>query len=113
MFVSGLGFTGSQALTNAFIVTSYPGQLRGPAIGWALAVGRPGAITGPLAGAVVLSSLDVRWNFYLFAIPGLVGAVLAALVPVVRGASPARTDGATVDLTDDARQHAPSASRRT
>jgi MFS family permease len=82
MFASGLGFIGSQALVNAFIVTRYPAPLRGPGIGWALAVGRFGAIAGPLAGAAILSSgLGVEWNFYLFAVPGVVGAALAALVP--------------------------------
>jgi AAHS family benzoate transporter-like MFS transporter len=85
MFVSGLGFIGSQVLTNAFIVTRYPDDLRGVAIGWALSAGRLGAITGPVLGAAILSSsLDVRWNFYLFAVPGLAGAGLAALVPLIR-----------------------------
>lgn len=85
MFVSGLGFIGSQVLTNAFVVTRYPAELRGRGIGWALSVGRLGAIAGPVLGAMILSSgLGVEWNFYLFAVPGVVGAVLAALVPVVR-----------------------------
>jgi MFS transporter, AAHS family, benzoate transport protein len=85
MFVSGLGFIGSQVLTNAFIVTRYPDHLRGPAIGWALSVGRLGAIVGPMMGAAILSSsLGVQWNFYLFAIPGILGAALAAFVPLIR-----------------------------
>jgi MFS family permease len=85
MFVSGLGFIGSQALTNAFIVTRYPDPLRAPGIGWALSVGRLGAITGPMFGAAILSSgLAVQWNFYLFAVPGLIGAVLVAVMPEVR-----------------------------
>lgn len=88
MFVSGLGFIGSQVLTNAFVVTRYPDALRGPAIGWALSVGRLGAITGPVMGAWILSSgLGVQWNFYLFAVPGVLGATLAALVPVIRAAA--------------------------
>lgn len=85
MFASGLGFIGSQVLTNAFVVTRYPDELRGPGIGWALSIGRLGAIAGPTLGGLILSSqLDARWNFYLFAIPGIVGALLAACVPVVR-----------------------------
>lgn len=85
MVVSGLGFIGSQVLTNAFVVTSYPAALRGPGIGWALAVGRLGAIAGPVLGAAILSSqLAVEWNFYLFAVPGVIGATVAALVPAVR-----------------------------
>ncbi len=83
-FASGLGFIGSQVLTNAFIVTHYPDDLRGPAIGWALSIGRIGAIVGPTMGSAILtSSLDVKWNFYLFAIPGAIGAVLAACVPAI------------------------------
>lgn len=85
MFVSGLGFIGSQVLTNAFIVTHYPEDLRGRGIGWALSIGRLGAITGPLMGAAILSSqLGVAWNFYLFAVPGVLGALLAAAVPALR-----------------------------
>lgn len=85
MFVSGLGFIGSQVLTNAFIVTHYPEDLRGRGIDWALSIGRLGAITGPLMGAAILSSqLGVAWNFYLFAVPGVLGALLAAAVPALR-----------------------------
>lgn len=88
MFVSGLGFIGSQVLTNAFIVTRYPDDLRGPGIGWALAVGRLGAIAGPLLGAAVLTSgLSVEWNFHLFVVPGIIGALLAAAVPMARRAA--------------------------
>ena len=84
MFVSGLGFIGSQVLTNAYIVTAYPENLRGPAIGWALSIGRLGAIVGPLLGGVILSSsLHVEWNFYAFAIPAAIGVVATVLVPAV------------------------------
>jgi MFS transporter, AAHS family, benzoate transport protein len=83
MFVSGLGFIGSQVLTNAFIVTRYPPDVRAAGISWALAVGRLGAIAGPLLGALTLASgLGVAWNFYLFVVPGVIGAALAAAVPV-------------------------------
>jgi AAHS family benzoate transporter-like MFS transporter len=85
MFVSGLGLIGSQVLTNAFIVSRYPPELRGAGIGWALSVGRLGAIAGPLLGAAILSSqLGVEWNFVLFAVPGVLGAGLAVLVPAAR-----------------------------
>jgi AAHS family benzoate transporter-like MFS transporter len=71
-------------LTNAYIVTAYPDTLRGPAIGWALSIGRLGAIVGPSLGGWVLSSgLSVQWNFYSFAIWGAIGAVATLLVPKV------------------------------
>lgn len=47
MFVSGLGLIGSQVLVNAFMATHYSDGLRGPGLGWALSVGRLGAILGP------------------------------------------------------------------
>ncbi|WP_285648651.1 MFS transporter [Actinomycetospora sp. NBRC 106375] len=98
MFVAGLGLIGSQVLTNAYIVGHHPPELRGRAIGWALSVGRLGAIAGPLMGAAILSSgLGVAWNFYLFAIPGVLGALLAAAVPAVRArAAAGDADGARV-----------------
>ncbi|MBO0873154.1 MAG: MFS transporter [Pseudonocardia sp.] len=84
MFASGLGLIGSQVLTNAFIVTRCPDTLRGPAIGWALSVGRVGAIVGPAMGGWILGShLAVEWNFYLFAVPAALGAGLAGLVPAI------------------------------
>lgn len=85
MAASGVGFVGSQALTNALVVTRYPEELRGPGIGWALAIGRIGAIVGPSLGGLILSShLDARWNFYFFAIPGVIAAALTACVPMIR-----------------------------
>ncbi|GAA4865746.1 MFS transporter [Actinomycetospora straminea] len=93
MFVSGLGLIGSQVLTNAYIVGHHPPELRGRAIGWALSIGRLGAIAGPLLGAAILSSgLGVAWNFYLFAVPGVLGALLAAAVPAIRSRSTADPD---------------------
>ncbi|GAB2832346.1 MFS transporter [Microbacterium insulae] len=82
LFVAGFGLMGSQALVNAFIVTRYPGDLRGTGLSWALAVGRIGAIVGPILGARVLDSgLPAAWNFYAFAIVGVLGAVFALAVP--------------------------------
>lgn len=96
MFVSGFGFIGSQILVNAFIVTRYPDDLRGTGLSWALAIGRPGAMVGPLLGAWVLTSgLPMEWNFYVFAIVGVLGAVLAFLVPRAKKAKPAEIETET------------------
>lgn len=89
VFISGVGLIGSQVLVNAFMATHYPDDLRGPGIGWALAVGRLGALLGPaLGGWILASQLEMRWNFYLFAIPGVVGAIAAALTPTIRPSAP-------------------------
>ncbi len=85
MLVCGFGLNGTQALINAFVLARYPADVRGTALGWTLAVGRVGAILGPILGAAVLTSgVAVQWNFYVFAIVGLIGALVALCVPVTR-----------------------------
>ncbi|GAA1961995.1 MFS transporter [Microbacterium deminutum] len=85
MLVCGFGLNGTQALINAFVLSRYPADIRGNGLSWTLAAGRPGAMVGPLLGAWVLTSgLGVQWNFYVFAIVGLIGAVLALSVPTSR-----------------------------
>ena len=84
LFIAGFGLLGSQALVNTFIVTRYPADLRGNGLSWALAAGRPGAIVGPILGAWVVSSgLPTQWNFYVFAIVGVLGAAFALFVPAL------------------------------
>ncbi|MGO4235920.1 MFS transporter [Pseudarthrobacter sp. YAF2] len=89
MFLSGVGFIGSQILVNGFILTRYPDDMRGSGLAWALSFGRLGAIVGPSLGAWVLTSgLSVEWNFYTFAIPAVVGAIASLLVPRIRVSEP-------------------------
>jgi AAHS family benzoate transporter-like MFS transporter len=98
MFISGVGLIGSQVLVNVFMAAHYPDELRGPGIGWALAIGRLGALLGPvLGGWIFASQLEMQWNFYLFAIPGVVGAIAAALMPAVGAA--VHTAGASSSAT--------------
>ena len=85
MFLSGVGFIGSQILVNGFILTRYPDDIRGSGLAWALSFGRLGAIVGPSLGAWVMTSgLSLEWNFYAFAIPAVLGAVASMLVPQVK-----------------------------
>ena len=85
MFLSGVGFIGSQILVNGFILTRYPDDIRGSGLAWALSFGRMGAIVGPSLGAWVMTSgMSVEWNFYAFAIPAVVGALASILVPRVK-----------------------------
>jgi MFS family permease len=85
MFLSGVGFIGSQILVNGFILTRYPDDIRGSGLAWALSFGRLGAIAGPSLGAWVMTSgLSLEWNFYAFAIPAVVGALASMLVPQVK-----------------------------
>lgn len=89
---------------NSFVrarSTSASGTTGSPNPGWSVTFGSgarldrlrragvtvvaPGERVGPAMGAWILTShLAVQWNFYLFAIPGVLGAGVAALVPVIR-----------------------------
>ncbi|MFD4932875.1 MFS transporter, partial [Peribacillus butanolivorans] len=81
--VGGYGSVGVQTLNNGFIAQSYPAYASATGVGWALGVGRLGAVAGPiLAGIVADSSLGTKSNFYMFAIVGVIGAILTLLLRV-------------------------------
>ncbi|MFF8369975.1 MFS transporter [Streptomyces lydicus] len=61
-----------------YISRTYPVTARASAVGVALGVGRIGAIAGPtLGGWLLAADLAPRWNFILFAVPAVLGAILA------------------------------------
>lgn len=83
--VAGACTIGTQILANACAVQFYPAQIRSTGSGWAMGVGRLGAIIGPLMGASLhAASLPLEASFLAFAAPGLIGA-LAIAVFVSRG----------------------------
>ncbi len=50
--------------------------MRSTGIGWALGIGRLGAIVGPMMGGILLSlDLPLMQNFIAFAVPGLIAAL--------------------------------------
>src|SRR3712207_7830453 len=52
--------------------TLFRSMSRASALGWALGIGRAGAILGPLVGGFLLAAgLALNWNFYFFAAVGL------------------------------------------
>ncbi|GAB7531075.1 MFS transporter [Pseudomonas sp. 3A(2025)] len=78
--IAGACTIGTQILANACAVQYYPAQIRSTGLGWAMGIGRTGAIIGPLlGGALHASGLPLQASFLAFALPGLVGA-LAVLV---------------------------------
>jgi AAHS family benzoate transporter-like MFS transporter len=93
--IAGACTIGTTILVNAYTANYYPAHMRATGLGWALGVGRLGAIMGPIYGAFILDSgwgLDA--NFYAFAIPALVGAVAMFAIPTP--ASVPETQPATV-----------------
>ncbi|MGK0261356.1 MAG: AAHS family 4-hydroxybenzoate transporter-like MFS transporter [Candidatus Azotimanducaceae bacterium] len=68
------GFTGMYAVAAKI----YPAQVRGTGVGWAIGLGRFGAVVGPgIAGYMIAAGLSIEANFLVFAIPLLIGGLLA------------------------------------
>lgn len=68
LILAGVGTHGTQILIIAAVANFYPSNLRGTALGWALGVGRIGAVAAPqLAGLLLAWNLGVNSNFVLFA----------------------------------------------
>lgn len=81
LVLAGVGTHGTQCLIIAAVASHYPGHLRGTALGWALGVGRIGAVIAPQVGGLLLAvGLGVGSNFLAFAGAAAVAAILLALV---------------------------------
>lgn len=73
IFMQG-GYTGLYACAAKI----YPSEVRATGIGWAIGVGRVGAVLGPaIAGLLIEKGVDMQTNFTLFAIPLLLSGLLA------------------------------------
>lgn len=80
--LAGYGTIGTQTLLNVHITRHYPASLRPAGVGWALGIGRLGAVLGPTLGGLVLASgVAYQWNFWMFAAVALVGLAAVSLVP--------------------------------
>ncbi|HIH2745156.1 MFS transporter [Burkholderia aenigmatica] len=75
---AGFGIGGQQIALNYLIVGAYPTALRATATGWAIGMGRAGAIAGSAVGGTFLSWGGPSGFFLALAVP-LAGAVLATL----------------------------------
>ena len=75
----------AQAGVIALAALLYPVSVRSTGVGWAMAMGRFGAVVGPLMGGMFLTwNWPVAWTYLGFALPGLLGA--AAVVAIQRRA---------------------------
>jgi len=86
VFVTGWCVIGGQPGMNAFAATFYPTYLRSTGLGWALGVGRIGAIVGPYIGG---SMIGAKWTsqqlFLAAAIPAAISAVTLMILTKVVG----------------------------
>jgi len=68
------GFTGLYGAA----AKSYPTNVRSTGIGWAIGLGRFGAVVGPAAaGYLIAAGLDMSANYFIFAVPMAVGGLIA------------------------------------
>ncbi len=56
----------------------YPTAIRSTGIGWAIGLGRSGAVAGPaIAGYLIAAGLDLSGNFLVFAVPMAIAGLIA------------------------------------
>ena len=73
------GFTGLYGVASKV----YPTEIRSTGIGWAIGLGRSGAVVGPAAaGYLIVAGFDMSANFIFFAVPMALGGFIAYLLHV-------------------------------
>jgi AAHS family 4-hydroxybenzoate transporter-like MFS transporter len=85
--VAGFGIGGQQIALNYLIVGAYPTALRATAAGWAIGMGRAGAIVGSAIGGSFLAWGGPQGFFVALAVP-LVAAGIAVLSLTLKHATP-------------------------
>ncbi|HEY3918242.1 MAG TPA: MFS transporter [Stellaceae bacterium] len=72
----GMCVIGGQSFINVMSAILYPTAVRSTGVGWALGVGRVGAIVGPVIGGILLAeNFTPRNLFFMIAVPALVAAL--------------------------------------
>jgi MFS transporter, AAHS family, 4-hydroxybenzoate transporter len=88
--LSGLFAGASQAGVIALAATLYPVAIRSTGVGWAMAMGRLGAVVGPMLGGLLLG---LHWSadqiLLVIAVPELIGALCVALISRLPAGRPA------------------------
>ncbi|WP_298400233.1 MFS transporter [Sphingobium sp.] len=81
VFVQG-GFNGCYPLAASL----YPPEARGTGIGWAMGMGRIGAVIGPMLGGFLLAAkVSLSIIFGIFAVPVVLAGICAALIRLPKG----------------------------
>ena len=99
IFVAGGAWISGQAAMMVLIADSYPAAIRGIATGWALGIGRIGAIVSPAVVAIPLSlGWEVRQILLLPVLPALVGAACILFARPARMEASVLADGEQASL---------------
>jgi MFS transporter, AAHS family, 4-hydroxybenzoate transporter len=78
---AGACIIGGQSFINVMAAVIYPTAIRSTGVGWALGVGRTGAIVGPMIGGVLLAAhFTPKSLFFSIAIPALIASLAMFLL---------------------------------
>ncbi|WP_216934491.1 MULTISPECIES: MFS transporter [unclassified Acinetobacter] len=78
--LAGFGIGGQQLALNYLVIAAYPTQVRATATGWAIGMGRMGAILGSAIGGIILTQYGVSGYFYALGIPLLLALCCVFLI---------------------------------
>lgn len=79
--LAGFGIGGQQLALNYLVIASYPAEVRATATGWAIGMGRMGAILGSALGGTVLLSFGLSGYFFALAVPLVVAWLCVIMIP--------------------------------
>lgn len=98
--LAGASTIGTQIVANAYTGQFYPTAIRATGLGWALGIGRGGAIVAPvLIGVLVGMNLPLQQNFIAIAIPAVIGMVAVLMIQHDRSAS-AHQEDVSAEISD-------------
>jgi AAHS family 4-hydroxybenzoate transporter-like MFS transporter len=81
IFLSGFLTLSAQIGMNTLAAALYPAGIRGTGVGWALGLGRIGAVSGPVIGGILASwQLAIQDYFLLFGLVLAIAAIAVALI---------------------------------
>ncbi|MDM0021493.1 MFS transporter [Variovorax saccharolyticus] len=110
--LTGACTIGTQIVSSAYIGQFYPMSVKSTGIGWALGVGRSGAILAPIIiGSLVAMQLPLEKNFLAIAVPAVIAAVAMMLVNHSRSASAQHEAAARGDALPEPLQPRPASAR--
>lgn len=79
--IAGATTIGTQIILYAYVAQYYPVKIKSTGIGWSSAIGRSGAILGPMLGGVLVAqNVTLTTNFIAFAIPAVIAFFAISLV---------------------------------
>jgi MFS family permease len=83
LFIIGFLMQGGFVGLYAVAAKIYPTELRTTGVGWAIGLGRFGAVLGPYIGGVLIASgTTMEINFIIFAVPLFISGIIAYILSV-------------------------------